>query len=149
MKAIVTKGTNQESIIVVSKNNPEKASIMLKSLTLGANDQGFFTKETRVGFFKGDLKDLMDLNLKEGDDFSAKVFPVKLVVEESLDAFYAGQEPKINPETKEVITSTGAPVYRQTIVVNESSAKVDSKIISDKATTAAPVAAQVKVEFGK
>jgi hypothetical protein len=149
MKAIVTKSAKHDSIIMISKTNPNSASIMLRSETLGANDQGFLQKEVRVGLFKGKTEDLKALNLHEGQDFST-VIPIKLIVKESFDPFYAGQEPKMNPDTKETVTSGGAPVYRQTIVVADSSAEVDAKLPSDRVVI--PIntpAAKRATEFSK
>lgn len=149
MKAIVTKSEKHDGIIMKSINNPENASIMLKSEILNANDQGFLQKETRVGLFKGKTADLEALGLREGQDFS-QVIPVKLVVKESFDPFYPGQEPKMNPSTKQVVTSGGAPIYRQTIVVSEASAETDVRLASDKIEAAVPAeTAKRTTEFSK
>lgn len=131
-KAIVTLAEGQTDVVRVSKTNPENGSIMVKAETIGVNDQGFMSKETRIGFIKGTVEDLKKFNLKPGDDFSAKVSPVKLVIKEQFEPFFPGQEPKKNPKTDEVITSSGATVYRYTFVVSETSPMVDEKLISDK-----------------
>ena len=149
MKAIVTKSPKHDSIIMKSTTNPDNASIMLRSEILNANDQGFLQKEVRIGLFKGKTSDLEALGLKEGQDFSS-VIPVKLVVKESHDPFYAGQEPKINPTTKEVVTSSGAPVYRQTIVVALDSPETDVKLATDKVEVAVPAETTKRTtEFSK
>ena len=149
MKAIVTKSPKHDSIIMKSTTNPDNASIMLRSEILNANDQGFLQKEVRVGLFKGKTSDLELLGLKEGQDFST-VIPVKLVVKESFEPFYPGQEAKINPTTKEVVTSAGAPVYRQTIVVALDSPETDVKLATDKAEATAPATSAARAtEFSK
>jgi hypothetical protein len=145
MKAIVTLAKGHSDVVMVSANNPDSASVMLVTETITGNDQGFLQTEKRVGMIKGKTSDIKALGLKAGDNFSEKVFPVKLVVKESHEPFFPGQTPKINPQTKAVITSLGAPVYRQTIVVSESSAEVDAKLITDKVE--AGVGAES--EFGK
>ena len=139
MKAIVTKANGHDSIVMISQNNPDSASIMLRTEILGVNDQGFLTTEKRVGLFKGKTEDIQRLaaGLKEGDDFSAKITPVKFVVKEKFEPFYSGQEPKINPQTKEVVTSSGAPVYRYTFVVSESSPETDVRLATDRAEATA------------
>lgn len=146
MKAIVTKGQGHDSIVMISSTNPESAAIMLRTEILTANAQGFLQSEKRVGLLKGKTGDIQKIavGLKEGDDFSAKVFPVKFVVKESFEPFYAGQEPKKNPQTDEVITSKGAPVYRQTLIVSESSPEVDVRLETDRDTSNAAA----KVESG-
>ena len=105
---------------------------MVKQSTMSANDQGFIQEEIRVGFVKGATETLRKLNLKAGDNFSDKAFPIKLVVIEQFEPFFPGQEPKKNPKTDEIITSSGAPVYRYTYAVSESSPMVDSKLATDK-----------------
>lgn len=147
MKAIITKAKGHDSVIMISANNPENASVMLRSELLTSNDQGFLQKEVRVGLLKGKTADLKAMNLIEGQDISA-IMPVKLIVKESFEAFYPGQEPKKNPTNGEIVTSSGAPVYRQTIVVSESSAETDCKLATDKEAVAA-TKAQPAAAFGK
>lgn len=147
MKAIITKAKGHDSVIMTSANNPENASIMLRSELLTSNDQGFLQKEVRVGLLKGKTADLKALNLSEGQDISA-IMPVKLIVKEAFEPFYPGQEPKKNPTNGEIITSGGAPVYRQTLVVSESSAETDVKLLTDKIESAVKVG-QSTAAFGK
>ena len=131
-KTIVTLAEGRTDVVMVSKTNEANASIMVKQSTMSANDQGFIQEEIRVGFVKGATETLRKLNLKAGDNFSDKAFPIKLVVIEQFEPFFPGQEPKKNPKTDEVITSSGAPVYRYTYAVSESSPMVDSKLATDK-----------------
>ena len=133
MKAIVTAPQGSNQILMISRKNPDSAAIMLRSETQGINAQGFVQNEVRVGLVKGKTEDMRKIaaNLKAGDNFSEKVMPVKLVVKESLKPFYNDQEPKINPQTKEIVTHMGAPVYRQTIVVAEDSSETDVKLVTD------------------
>ena len=148
MKVTVSKPQDAKSIVVVSTSNPEQAAIMLRSTIMTANSQGFIQSEKRVGWLKGKTEELQALaaTLKEGDDFGAKCFPVKLVVKESLEPFYTNQEPKKNPTTGEVVTHLGAPVYRQTFVVAEGSSEVDIKLTSDTANANVSIA-ETKVDF--
>jgi hypothetical protein len=134
MKAIVTLANGHKDIVMISKNNPESAAIMLRADTISANDQGFLQTEKRVGLFKGKTEDIQKLaaGLKPGDDFSQKVFPVRLVIVETDAPAYDGHLPKINPSTKEVVTSGGADVYRQTFVVAEASPLHDDFLPTDR-----------------
>ena len=131
-KAIVTLAEGRTDVVSVSKTNPENGSIMVKAETVTLNDNGFEVEEVRVAFIKGTVENLRKRNLKPGDDYSVKVTPIKLVVKEQFEPFFAGQEPKKNPKTNEIITSSGAPVYRYTYAVSESSPMVDSKLATDK-----------------
>jgi hypothetical protein len=144
MKAIVTLAQGHDNIVMISKNNPESAAIMLRSETMSANDQGFLQTEKRVGLFKGNTAEIQKLGaiLKPGDDFSQKVFPVRLVIKETFEPAYEGHQPKINPTTKETVTSEGAPVYRQTVVVAEASAEKDVFLATDREPVAVKTAAE-------
>ena len=145
MKTVVTLANGHDKIVMVSSNNPESAAIMLRSEIMSANDQGFLQTEKRVGLFKGKTEDIQKLaaTLKPGDDFSAKVFPVRLVIKESFEPAYDGHQPKINPTTKETVTSSGAPVYRQTFVVAEASAETDVFLATDREPVTAKMQADV------
>ena len=141
MKVTVSMPKNATSIVVISKNNPESAGIMLRSNAIGINDQGFMAEEKRVAWFKGKTEQIESFvkqyGLKDGSIFP---IPVKLIVKESTTPFYNNQGPKVNPTTGEVINHNGSPVYRQTIVVAESSSEVDVKLASDKEQVQTPQA---------
>lgn len=134
MKAIVTLAKDHSDIVMISKNNPESAAIMLRNDVVSLNSAGFLQTEKRVGLLKGKTEEIRALaaGLKPGDDFSAKRFPVKLVIQESNTPFFDGQTPKINPSTAEIVTSNGSPVYRQTVVVPESMEISDTLLVTDK-----------------
>jgi hypothetical protein len=151
MKAIVTLANGHSEIVMISKNNPESAAIMLRSDVMSANDGGFLQVEKRVGLLKGKTEDIQKLatNLKPGDDFSSKVFPVRLVIKESHEPAYNGHEPKINPTTKETVTSGGAPVYRQTLVVAENAPQQDEFLPTDREEVTAKTQANVAFDQRK
>lgn len=146
MKAIVTLANGHTDIVMISKNNPESAAIMLRSDVMSANDGGFIQIEKRVGLLKGKTEDIKALaaNLKPGDDFSQKVFPVRLVIKESFEPAYNGHEAKINPTTKEQVTSNGAPVYRQTFVVAENAPQQDEFLATDRESVTAKIEANTE-----
>ena len=148
-KVLISKPEGATSILMVSRNNAEQAAIMLRQDTIGVNSQGFFTEEKRVAWFKGETVKLQKLintlNLKEGDNFSEKVTPVKLVIKESTTQFYNGQNPKVNPKSGDIITSNGVPVYRQTFVMPLASTDTDVRITGD--TTSVVVSQEAPVSF--
>lgn len=138
--ANLVKAQGQDHLVMISKNNEEYGSIMLIEHKPTLNEQSFLTLEKRVGFIKGKVKDLNNLisvfNLSDGS-----VYPgVKLIVREAITPFFEGQEPKINPETSEIITDeNNNPVYRYTYVVSDTSSDIDVRVKSKKS---------VKVEAG-
>jgi len=156
MKAIISKPENYNNstphekypIITVNANNPEFGFIMLRSNTLSINDGGFRQEEKRVGRYVGKVEDLVKdvetYGLKEGMDFSVKMFPVKLVIKESFEPAYEGHSPKINPSTNETITFEGAPVYRNTLVLPESSVEEDVKLGMDREPVASKTEANTE-----
>jgi hypothetical protein len=104
------------------------------------NKKNFLVEEKRVAWFKGNLAQIESFvktnALREGSAFP---MPSKLVVEESTIPFYTGQEPKINPQTKEIITFEGKAVYRNTVIVPLGDSKVDSKLEMDTVSTPSAV----------
>jgi hypothetical protein len=151
MKAIVSKANGHDSIVMISRNNPESAAIMLRSEVATVNDNGFLQVDKRVGLFKGNTEDIQKIasGLRDGDDFSAKVFPVKLIVKEQTEPFYPGQEPKINPTTGEVVNHKGSPIYRSTFVVSESSTDTDLKLSNDTVSEPAKADLTPSSDFAK
>jgi len=149
MKAIVMKAKDHDSVVMISDNNPEQAVIMVKSIINSMNEQGFLQQEVRVGLVKGKTELLNSLGLKEGDDYSVKVSPVKLVVKESTEPAFATQKAKINPTTQEVITHLKSPVYRTVLVVSEGLDVQDVKLTTDREEVAATATATAKEESFK
>lgn len=133
MKAIVTQPKNAQSIIILSKNDPEKANLMLKTVCLAVSDTGQMIEDKRVGFFRGSKEQIeqfvKQFNLKNGSEFP---LPVRIVVKEFSTPQFDGHEAKINPKTGEVITHNGSSIYRSTIVVAENSPEQDVKLATDR-----------------
>ena len=161
MKVTISKPENYTSsrphekypIITINGNNPEWGFIMLRSTFMSITPNGFRNEEKRVGRYMARIEDLVkdveNFNLKEGDDFGRKVFPVKLVVKEQTEPFYEGQEPKINPSTDEVITHNGQEIYRNTFVQPLDSAEPDALLSIDKVSVEAEKQLQPNTEFAQ
>ena len=140
MKAIISIAKGYDSILILSKKNPDQAAIKVVGQVMIQNDQGFIQMSKRVGLIKGKTEDLRFIihlyELKEGDDYSEKITPVKLIVKETYEPAYEGHQEKIYPETHpkagEPVTSQGSYVYRQTIVVSEHSTEHDELLSTDK-----------------
>ncbi len=151
---IVSQSEKHPGLIMISPNNPESGAIMLRQTSITSNEKGFLKADRRVGFLKGspdELQEILDTyNLQDGDNFSEKAWPLKLVIEESHDPFYVGQQPKINPRTGEEVTSEGAPVYRYTHTVPVGYDMQDTLLRNDRVTEAAEAAeVEPSTEFAK
>jgi hypothetical protein len=136
MSTIVAKSKKHDGIIIPSQNNAEFGAIMVIE-TRNNFDGGFVNIRKRVGLLKGKMTDLVGLNWKEN-----QTVPLKVVYKESLEPFYTGQDPKRYPEfnsdgTKhekslQPITSLGAPIYVNKLVVSETSDELDVLLPMDK-----------------
>ncbi len=121
-------------VITINEKNPEVGSIMFReerksNIVLGKNFSGsvkpkvYFQNETVEA-----LKTFVsENNIKANDTIKG----YKLVVKESTTPFFAGQKSKINPKTEEKITFKGNEVYRDTIMVEETSEEKDVLLPSD------------------
>lgn len=132
-------------LIRVNPNKPEFGSLMLIS-TVAALSNGFMNVKNRVGFIVGRVADLTNMikeyGLKEGDDFSAKVGPHRIVTLEKLESeapANQGYREKINPTTGEVLTKDGETIVWKTEVVAEGSDIQDTFIRHDVETEDAAI----------
>ena len=102
--------------------------------------------KNKVGFVVGRVADLTNMikeyGLKEGDDFSAKVGPHRIVTIEKLESeapANQGYREKVNPTTGEVLTKNGEAIVWKTEVVAEGSDIQDSYIKHDVETEDAAI----------
>ena len=122
------------NVIVINANKPEFGSIAVASKNVSLTS-GFVNTNSRVAFINGKVSDLKEV-VKAMDLSEGKVLPnYKIIVKESFDKTFNTQSPKINPETKQTVTSDGAEVYRTTKLVDIDSEERDVFLISDKVTT--------------
>lgn len=161
MQVLISKPENYNSskphekypIITINGNNPEWGFIMLRSNVMSITPNGFRNEEKRVGRYIARVEDLVKdietFKLKEGDNFSNKVFPVKLVIKEQLEPFYDGQEPKINPSSGEVVTHQGQEIYRNTFVQPLDTAETDVVLSIDREPVEVSKQEQVQTEFAQ
>jgi hypothetical protein len=93
-------------------------------------NNGFMSFANRSAFITFDEETAIEMESILQED---KPYPMdgRVVVTESLEPFYKGQEPKTKGLDGEVITHLGAPVYRDTQFVFDSEAK-DNLLISDR-----------------
>lgn len=130
MKLKIFKPTEADSIILTSKN-PEYSSILVGCDTLGINN-GFLVKDKRRAFYTGPTSIVEELvnefNLVEGSEFPIEG---KIIIIEDTTPQYEGQQPKINPTTKEELTCEGALIYRSQILVDINDPRGDIKLVAD------------------
>lgn len=143
-----------KGLVRINSNKPEYGSIMLLHVTMALSN-GFLNKKTKVGFVTGRVEDLEGMidtyKLKEGDDFSEKVAPHRIITSELVESEVPenqGYREKINPSTGEVLTKNGEPIYWKTEVVPAGSDRVDETIEHDRVSAEADAEeAQATQEF--
>lgn len=120
------------SIVRPSETNPEIGSIQVKDTSIKLGVNGFVQKNNKSAFIRGNIKDLNALNLKDGQDLSNVFGNKRMVIKESTTPFYVGQNPKINPQTSELIKYKGECIYTETLIVDEHSEEIDVLLPADK-----------------
>ena len=150
MKAIVTKMEGQTNLVAPYEKNPEFGRIMVRndeSVSISAT--GFLSKSPRVAWIGGRVDTLQEIvdtfNLREGDDWSEKVIPIKLVVKEQANPFWETQNAKINPSTGELVLYKDQPVYRNVFVYPETSDEQDVFLKDLNSSTSSKPAVEVIV----
>lgn len=113
------------NVIQKNPNKEEYGSIGLEQIVFTAVN-GFMNKRRRVAFIAGKLEDLQDFVTAAGIS-AGKELPGKLVVQESFNAFFEDQIPKINPQTGTMMLCDGAPIYQKTFY-DESGTALDSYV---------------------
>ena len=104
-KAVVVKHPETGLIITPSVNKPEIGTIRIDQ-EVSVFNKGFFAIQKRTAFVRGRITDLESKNLKDGSTLDGKI-----IRKESFEPFYENQEPKINPQTNEVVLTDGRPTY--------------------------------------
>lgn len=133
----ITPNPETNQVITQSTNNPEYGYVRVESKTT-TFENGWIRTATRSALIRGKVDELKPL---EG----LKQLPGKIVVKESLTPAYDGQDPKINPQTGEVLTKGGSPIYRQTFFT-QNPAETDIFVAHD--TVAVPVATGASANNG-
>lgn len=104
-KAVVVKHPETGLIITPSVNKPEFGTIRIDQ-EASVFTNGFFAVQKRTAFVRGRITDLESLGLEDGSTLDGKI-----IRKESFEPFYENQEPKINPQTNEVVLTDGRPTY--------------------------------------
>lgn len=104
-KPVVVKHPETGLVITPSVNKPEFGTIRIDQ-EVNVFNNGFFAIQKRTAFVRGRITDLESLGLKDGSTLDGKI-----IRKESFEPFYENQEPKINPQTNEVVLTDGRPTY--------------------------------------
>lgn len=107
-------GDSEGRIIKVSDRNPRYGSIKISQRrpVMSLKGGNFINYKEITAFISGSVE-----NLEEHVELAGwtvdKTIPGNIYIIESFSPFYPNQNPKINPETREVILVDGNQVYRQ------------------------------------
>jgi len=129
---VIVKLHPETNAVYTVRNNPEWCSVRVESTVLGNNEKGLLALQKRVAFIRMQVV-VADSLILQGQLKPEKPFPFKgkIVIKESWEEFYPNQEPKINPQTGEVIRHLGRDVYRATYFQSGESAH--DELIADYA----------------
>ena len=118
---------NTGLLITPSSTKPDEwCTVMVQSVkTLIVND-GLLVDQTRNAFLTMAVEKANQM-VKSGEMVADKPVPDylqgKIVIKESLIPFRDNQQPKVNPQTGEVITYLGQAVYRKTLLTQNPTEK--------------------------
>ena len=135
LETLIANNELQSNVLVVSRpetgelitagKNPEWGSVRVESKVLVNNGSGMIVLQKRVAFVRMQMElgqQLIQAGLIK--DNKPMPIPGKIIIKESLEPFYEGQEPKINPQTGDEVLYMGSmPIYRQAIFASNESAK--------------------------
>lgn len=124
---IVANPTTGE-VVTVNAKKPNFGTIRIESSVTDMST-GFFSVRKRVVFVGGPLD-----KLKEAGFVDQQVIGGKIIMLQSFEPFYEGQQCKINPTTKQPVLTEGRKTYmefRHTMNMSE-----EDKWVSNTVTTA-------------
>lgn len=139
-KPVVVKHPETGLVITPSINKPEFGTIRIDQ-EVDVFNNGFFAVQKRTAFVRGRITDLESLGLKDGT-----ILDGKIIRKESFEPFYENQEPKINPQTKEVILTDGRPTYLEFEYTEDKNASDYWVAESNEITETADILAEQSME---
>lgn len=138
-------GKNQDFVTLQLRSKVVKESGSgLQSMLLGGNFE-----ENRVAFQSMQKARLEKFGITEGCNLSAKIgVGVRLTVEENTTGGL-GFQPKINPQTGEILTKAGQTIYRKVSLtdLNEPDTYVEHDTVATAAAQATSVEEQAAIEL--
>lgn len=139
-KPVVVKHPETGLVITPSVNKPEFGTIRIDQ-EVNVFNNGFFAIQKRTAFVRGRITDLESLGLKDGSTLDGKI-----IRKESFKPFYENQEPKINPQTNEVILTDGRPTYLEFEYTEDKDASDHWVAESDEVEETADILAEQSME---
>lgn len=139
-KSVVVKHPETGLVITPSVNKPEFGTIRIDQ-EASVFTNGFFAVQKRTAFVRGRITDLESLGLKDGSTLDGKI-----IRKESFEPFYENQEPKINPQTNEVILTDGRPTYLEFVYTEDKDASDHWVAESNEVAETADILAEQSME---
>jgi hypothetical protein len=107
------KVTAKNGMVVNKTKNEQFGYIRVESVAT-TMENGWLRRQNRSALILGNYEDLVAANFREGQQI-----PGKIVVVESTTTNNPNNEPKINPQTGEVLMHNGSPIYRDTVFTTD------------------------------
>lgn len=127
-------------VVVPSENKPEFGYIRVEQEATSFDDNGWLRKGLRSALIRGRVEDLETLEYSEGQKLQGKI-----IIKESTKAPYDGAEPKINPQTGEILTKDDKPIYREAFYTLNPEHQ-DELISHDTVEESTPVASEATID---
>jgi hypothetical protein len=116
MSKVIVKAFQDGAVLRPSSKAEGRVILMIAETSL-SNVGGAYFESSRRAIINLPEGVANQFNLKDGDDFNAKLKSfgqneVEIIREESTTPFYEGQNPKVNPTSQEIVrTSSGEAIY--------------------------------------
>lgn len=117
MKNVTVTKDNEGRVVVPNASNPEYAYIRVESKVTEFNG-GFLNVKTRSAIIPGKKVDL-EAFVRENNLRAGTVIDGRILVKESTEPFYEGQQPKTAGAEGAVCTIGGQPIYRKAIFTTD------------------------------
>lgn len=137
MNNVVTVAAHPTTGAIVTPSKKEGWGSVRLTSTVVSYENGIRNKSSRSAFIRGEIADLMEDFKKVG-----QIIAGKIIKEESFEPFYAGQSPKINPQTQQLVLTNGRPTYlnfKFTQITDAMDCWVGAKETSAQVTTQAAI----------
>ena len=137
--AVVVAHPKTGLVITPSKKNTDWGTVRLDQEKVVINN-GLMVKQRRTAFLRGEIAVLEEQGFTEDSADSKQIGTI--IRKESFKPFFEDQEPKMNPETEELVLKDGKPVYLEF----EFTKDLDRKDVWLEET---PYSAKLKAEAGE
>lgn len=127
-------------VVIASENKPEFGYVRVEQITTSF-DGGWANRRKKSALIRGKVDELKQFGWKEG-----QALPGHIVTVESTVEPYPGADPKINPQTGEILTHNGEAIYRESFYTTNMQ-KVDELLQHDTVSVGEAVTDEATAEF--